>query len=37
MSFFFYLNGGNDLATVLIYAIFIGLLSNNSFRVAKIQ
>ena len=29
--------GGNDLATVLIYAIFIGLLSNNSFRVAKIQ
>lgn len=33
----FYLNGGNDLATVLISAIFIGLLSNNSFRVAKIQ
>lgn len=27
----------NDLATVLIYAIFIGLLSNNSFRVATIQ
>ena len=34
---FFYLNGGNDLATVLIFAIFLRLLSNNSFRVAKIQ